>query len=103
MGKVEGFESVIRDGKRDVGGHGEVSGGCHDGKDTADTVHDSDHIGQSEVSASQPDTSRAVDEWPEPLDDMRAGCVSPPKTMPPTRRKDSPNKGEMTIIILVLL
>jgi hypothetical protein len=102
VGEVKGFESMVGDGKRDVGGHGEVSGGCHDGKDTADTVHDSDHIGQSEVSASQPDTSRAVDERPEPLHDMRAGCV-PPKTMPPTRRKDSPDKGKMTIIILVLL
>ena len=58
MGEVKGLEGVGRDGEGDVGGHGEVSGGCHDGKDTADTVHDSDHIGQSEVSACQPDTSR---------------------------------------------
>lgn len=102
MGKVKCFESVVGDGKGDVGGHGEVSGGCHDGKDTADTVHDGDHIGQSEVSASQPDTSRAASEESEPLDDMRAGRV-PPKTMPPSERKDSPDKGEMTVIVLVLL
>ena len=53
MGEVKGLEGVGRDGEGDVGGHGEVSGGCHDGKDTADTVHDSDHVGQSEVSDSQ--------------------------------------------------
>jgi len=102
VGKVKGLDSVVRDGKRDVGGHGEISGGCHDGKDSTDTVHDGDHIGQSEVSASQPKSMRAISEGSESLDDMRAGCV-PPKTMPPSGRKDSPNKGEMTIIILVLL
>lgn len=59
MGEVEGFQSVVGDGKRDVGGHGEVSGGCHDGEDTTDTVHDCDHIGQSEVSVGQHHTNKA--------------------------------------------
>ena len=57
MGEVEGLGGVVRDGEGDVGGHGEESGGCHDREDTADTVHDGDHIGQSEISASQLQTT----------------------------------------------
>lgn len=53
MGEIKGFESVIRDGEGDVGGHGEVSGACHDGQDTTDTVHDGDQVGQSKVSICQ--------------------------------------------------
>lgn len=53
MGEIKGFQSVIRDGERDVGGHGEVSGACHDGQDTTDTVHDGDQVGQSKVSICQ--------------------------------------------------
>jgi len=57
VGEVEGLGGVVRDGEGDVGGHGEESGGCHDREDTADTVHDCDHIGQSEISASQLQTT----------------------------------------------
>lgn len=53
MGEIKGFESVVRDRERDVGGHGEVSGACHDGQDTTDTVHDGNQVGQSKVSICQ--------------------------------------------------
>jgi len=53
VGEIKGFESVIRNGERDVGGHGEVSGACHDGQDTTDTVHDGNQVGQSKVSICQ--------------------------------------------------
>lgn len=45
VGKIEGLESVLRNGEGNIGSHGEEPGGRHDGQNSTDTVHDGNHVG----------------------------------------------------------